>query len=189
MPTLNQITRLLEAAEAMTSLLHNHTAELAAGQEPLVFTAADTYMELQEAAGELRHAIELDDAITPKPVIDFDPNLTMCGRFADQRVTLTFGLWEFRASITVTVGGNCTGLTVIESAIARALETLLDEHERYARIVMTNSAGDTLETDDEDDRGEEWLAKMLISAEIISIEPEKKPEAESTAVRESEVPY
>lgn len=59
MPTLNQITRLLEAAEAMTSLLHNHTAELAAGQEPLVFTAADTYMELQEAAFDLRKTIEM----------------------------------------------------------------------------------------------------------------------------------
>lgn len=59
MPNLNQITRLLEAAEAMTSLLQNHQAELAAGQEPLVFTAVDTYVELQEAATEMRKTIEL----------------------------------------------------------------------------------------------------------------------------------
>lgn len=189
MPNLNQITRLLEAAEAMTSLLHDHTAELASGQGPLVFTAADTYVELQEAAIELRHAIELSNALNQPPTINFDPNMTMCGRYADQRVRLTFGLWDYRKSITVTVGGNCTGLTVIESAITIALETLLEKHERYAQIVMTNAAGDTLETDDEDDHGEEWLGKMLISAEIISIEPEKKSEADSPAVRESEIPY
>lgn len=66
MPNLNQITRLLEAAEAMTSLLTHHQAELASGQEPLVFTAVDTYVELQEAAVELRQAIELDSAPHPE---------------------------------------------------------------------------------------------------------------------------
>lgn len=113
--------------------------------------------------------------------MDYDPNLTLCGRMARQKVRLTFGIWEYRKTVEVEVGGNCTGLTVIDCAAGMAYEQLEQRpfynHDRghddnYAVIVMENADGDTLDTGDEDLQGEDWLKDMLISAEIISIEPD-----------------
>nr|MCD4237043.1 DUF5406 domain-containing protein [Escherichia coli] len=50
-------------------------------------------------------------------IMNYDPNLTSCGRMAKQTVRLTFGLWEYRETFEVTVGGNLTGLDVISCAI------------------------------------------------------------------------
>lgn len=69
-PTLNQVVRLLEAAEAMSSLLTDHTDELARGEDPLVFTALDVYVELQEAATDLRQTLTASPAATATPESD-----------------------------------------------------------------------------------------------------------------------
>lgn len=61
--TMQMVTRLLEASEAMTTYLQQHTEELARGEEPHVFTATDHYAELQEATQDLRHALELGAAL------------------------------------------------------------------------------------------------------------------------------
>lgn len=60
---LTHAARLLEAAESMTDFLRNHTDELARGEAPHVFTATDIYAELQEATTDLRHAIDLGEAL------------------------------------------------------------------------------------------------------------------------------
>lgn len=68
MKTLTELTaRLLDASESMTRYLHDHTEELARGEEPHVFTATNAYAELQEATVDLRHAIELGEALNPSP--------------------------------------------------------------------------------------------------------------------------
>lgn len=108
-------------------------------------------------------------------VMNYDPNLTLCGRMAKQTVRLTFGLWEYRETLEVTVGGNLTGLDVISCAIESLYETLPYEEVRNERtggtdIMATINIGE-LTCQDEDLSGELWLAGMLISAEIISIEP------------------
>ncbi|EER0905635.1 DUF5406 domain-containing protein [Escherichia coli] len=107
--------------------------------------------------------------------MNYDPNLTSCGRMAKQTVRLTFGLWEYRETFEVTVGGNLTGLDVINCAIESLYATLpyeevLDERTGKTDIMATINIGELI-CQDEDLSGELWLAGMLISAEIISIEP------------------
>ena len=108
-------------------------------------------------------------------VMNYDPNLTLCGRMAKQTVRLTFGLWEYRETFEVTVGGNLTGLDVISCAIESLYATLPyeeveDERTGGTDIMATINIGG-LTCQDEDLSGELWLAGMLISAEIIRIEP------------------
>ncbi|ENH5344435.1 DUF5406 family protein [Escherichia coli] len=107
--------------------------------------------------------------------MNYDPNMTLCGRMAKQTVRLTFGLWEYRETFEVTVGGNLTGLDVINCAIESLYVTLpyeevLDERTGETDIMATINIGELI-CQDEDLSGELWLAGMLISAEIISIEP------------------
>lgn len=107
-------------------------------------------------------------------VMDYDPNLTNSGRMAKQTVLLTFGMWKYRAERTVTVGGNCTGLDVIKAAVGSAYEDLeYDTYKgkEYARITLTDAEGSEIECVDEDWKCEDWLADMLISAEITAIVP------------------
>ncbi|EOP1872668.1 DUF5406 family protein [Escherichia coli] len=108
-------------------------------------------------------------------VMNYDPNLTLCGRMAKQTIRLTFGLWKYRETFEVTVGGNLTGLDVISCAIESLYATLPyeeveDERTGETDIMATINIGE-LTCQDEDLSGELWLAGMLISAEIISIEP------------------
>ncbi|EOP1846985.1 DUF5406 family protein [Escherichia coli] len=108
-------------------------------------------------------------------VMNYDPNLTLCGRMAKQTIRLTFGLWKYRETFEVTVGGNLTGLDVISCAIESLYATLPyeeveDERTGETDIMATINIGE-LTCQDEDLSGELWLARMFISAEIISIEP------------------
>ena len=95
-------------------------------------------------------------------------------------------MWEFRAERTVEVGGNCTGLSVIESAIDRVLEELEQHGERMTpEIILTSPSGDQLECSDDDERWDEWLKDMLISAEIIAIRPDRDLFAKARAKEEN----
>ena len=92
-------------------------------------------------------------------VMNYDPNLVLCGRMAKQVVRLTFGLWEYRTVIEVTVGGNCTGQTVIACAAGIAYETLeqrgiYGSDHTYATIQMAHpDTGEVMESDDDEDQG------------------------------------
>lgn len=105
------------------------------------------------------------------PVMDYDPNMTTSGRKAKQVVRMTFAMWEYRATFEKTVGGNSTGLNVIDCAICQVSEETYDEDANYGSITMLNDSGKELICVDDEDRGEEWLKDMLISAEIVSITP------------------
>ncbi len=105
-------------------------------------------------------------------VMNYDPNFTLCGRMAKQTVRLTFGQWQYRGTFDVTVMGNISGLSVIESAIERLYESLPYDKDPFGNGVYARIMLGELINDDEDQREEEWLSDMLISAEIIKIEPE-----------------
>lgn len=115
---------------------------------------------------------------TQNQVMNYDPNYTLCGRMAKQTVRLTFGLWKYRTSMDVVVGGNCTGLSVIEYAVELAYEQLSSvpffNGDTGGNDEMSVIHIGNLQCMDDDLRGEEWLKDMLISAEIINIEPEVK---------------
>ncbi|WP_313240407.1 DUF5406 family protein [Stutzerimonas kunmingensis] len=106
-------------------------------------------------------------------VMDYDPNLTNSGRMAKQTVRLTFAQWKYRAVVEQMVGGNCTGLTVIDCAVENAWEALPENAHGAPYLVMEaqDGSGDTLYCADDEEHGEDWLKDMLISAEIVSICP------------------
>lgn len=103
-------------------------------------------------------------------IMNYDPNMVLCGRMAKQTVRLTFGIWEYRCTKEVVVGGNCTGLQVIETAV-ESLYDKLPEDEWGVKFITMESEKENHENSDEEERGEEWLKDMLIAAEIITIEP------------------
>lgn len=112
-----------------------------------------------------------------KETMNYDPNLTNSGRMAKQVVRLTFGQWQWRRTLEVTVGGNCTGFDVIDTAVNNAWEELpaADYDDEIARITLLNADGDELYCEDDEGRGVDWLRDMLIAAEIVSIEPDAQP--------------
>lgn len=100
--------------------------------------------------------------------MNYDPNMTNSGRMANQTVNLTFQKWGYKAEMVEVVGGNCTGMTVIDCAVGNAYESLSEER-GCPYIVMTDADGNTLQCDDDDDRGDDWLKDMLVKAEITAI--------------------
>lgn len=104
-------------------------------------------------------------------VMNYDPNFTLWPN-GKQTVRLTFGQWQYRGTFDVTVEGNISGLSVIESAIERLYESLPYDKDPFGNGVYARIMLGELINDDEDQREEEWLSDMLISAEIIHIEPE-----------------
>lgn len=62
--------RLLESSEAMTTYLNAHQTELAAGEEPHIFTATNAYADLQQASQDFRHALELAEALNSQGIAE-----------------------------------------------------------------------------------------------------------------------
>ncbi|MCY1697169.1 DUF5406 family protein [Lelliottia sp. SL45] len=107
---------------------------------------------------------------TESKAIDFDPNFTLCGREAKQVVRLTFGQWQYRGSFNITVCGNITGLSIIKYAVENLYESLPYREDPFGEGGYASIQLGDLSVEDEDQREDEWLADMLIRAEIISFE-------------------
>ncbi|MDO8908885.1 MAG: DUF5406 family protein [Pseudohongiella sp.] len=105
--------------------------------------------------------------------MNYDPNLTLCGRMATQTVDLTFQLWQYKYSTRATVGGNCTGMDVIDAAIGFAFDHIIGGDD-YAAITMVDDSGKLCECVDTDGREVDWLREMLVKAEIVDIQPKEK---------------
>lgn len=98
--------------------------------------------------------------------MNYDPNLTMAGNMVKQTVELTFQQWEYTATYTTTVGGNCTGLSVIRAAVSNIDEQLGGED---GVLTLKKPNGDECLCE----LWEHKLADMLVSARITSITPDK----------------
>jgi hypothetical protein len=96
--------------------------------------------------------------------MNYDPNFVLCGRMAEQHVRLTFGRWEYRKTIETVVGGNCTGLDVIECAIANVYEYLTCDIWDNKQIIMTKEGEEELLCSEDEGGGDDWLKSMLIAA-------------------------
>ena len=105
--------------------------------------------------------------------MNYNPNLTNSGRMAKQTVRLTFAMWDYRHTTEVVIGGNCTGLTVIEAAVERCHTDLPNAPAPYDSdnipVIYMDGPQGRLEVVDEEGEGEDWLKDMLVSAEIVSI--------------------
>jgi len=111
--------------------------------------------------------------------MNYDPNLTSSGRMAAQKVRLTFGEWDYRKTMEVTVRGNTRGLSVIDCAIDIVFDELPEKAFDGKTITMENEQGEELHCglNDAVCAEDDWLRDMLISAEIIDIQPENSKEA------------
>lgn len=110
-------------------------------------------------------------------VTNFDPNMVACGRVVKQTVRLTFVCWRYRGTFEVAVRGNITGLDAIRYAVETLYESLpsvvvTDDDDRECDMEMVTIELDGITCADDDLRGVEWLADMLVSAEIIRYEPD-----------------
>jgi hypothetical protein len=101
--------------------------------------------------------------------MNYDPNLVASGRMAMQTVTLVFQQWQYVAKTYVDVGGNCLGAEIIDCAISQAYEELSQNIYGKTHITMHLGCSETLTVVDEEEEGEDWLAKMLVKFEITRI--------------------
>lgn len=84
---------------------------------------------------------------------------------------LVFMQWGYRAEHTATVRGHVMGMNSLQAALSQFHDRLSVDDLIPANMVLTDAAGDTLLVDDDEQREEDWLAEMLVAAEIISVEP------------------
>lgn len=109
--------------------------------------------------------------------MNYDPNLISSMR-AVQTVRLTLAAWEYRATLEVTVGGNCSGLDVLEAAVDNAYQRMWDAFEENGTPVelVLKRPGAVEGEEDEllctpgEDVDAVWLASYVIAVEIVSIE-------------------
>lgn len=67
---LSLAMRLLEASEAMTNYVIEHQTELACGEDPHIFSAVTAFTDLQKAAHDFRHGLELAEALNSQGIPD-----------------------------------------------------------------------------------------------------------------------
>ncbi len=110
--------------------------------------------------------------------MNYDQNMCFCGRRAKQKVVITLGCWDYRKVIEVDVSTNMLGFDVLDAAIESAydaLEFVTGYDCEYGRVVLTKPAEDgdgedTLECDDDEEKGLDWFRQMVIGLQIVSIE-------------------
>ena len=91
--------------------------------------------------------------------MNYDPNI----RWANQTVLLRLQSWDYIGTAEVTIGGNCKGANILQSAMDQWLE------ETY-EVVLSKETEEEIETLlVEDD-----LEALIVGAEIIKIEKDEK---------------
>lgn len=101
---------------------------------------------------------------------EYNPNI----KWGKQHVEIVLKQWDYSKTITVSVGGNCTGFDVLEAAAGRIYDDLPKRYygdEEYAYVVLERADGGTLECNDEEGRDEDWIKDMIVSARIVGYTP------------------
>jgi hypothetical protein len=103
-----------------------------------------------------------------------DPNI----RWRKTKLRLTFMLWDYSKTFEAEANGHAYGLSAIDLAIGNIYDEVLEWHDygdvEVPRIVLVRADGDELLVEDDEDDGEDFLKKMLVKAEILSIEEFKE---------------
>lgn len=113
---------------------------------------------------------------------NYDPNLrwNYFGKSKEKPIHLvrvTLGMWEYRKSIEIQIGGNCLGSSIIETALSMAFEEVMGE-ENYVVLLLADSQGVELEVElweeypdgekpERDERAEYVFNNMVLGVEII----------------------
>ena len=89
-------------------------------------------------------------------------------------VELTLMQWDYVAVHRVEVGGNCGGFDVLEAALDVFLGDLCEKADKInalLSVTLLKPNGDSLIVDDEEDREEEWLKRMIVAIKIVNYIP------------------
>ena len=105
---------------------------------------------------------------------NYDPNARH--EFPLHVVKLTFQQWAYKTTMTVRVGGNCMGHSVIETALS-SVYGKLEENEYGEKYVVLKKPKADLMCADEDGGEEEWLGNMLVKSEILALEKDLSRQA------------
>lgn len=128
-------------------------------------------------------------SVTPELVANYSPNI----RWGKQIIEIIVMQWEYKATFIQKVGGNCRGLSVIETAIENLSESFLGEEGGPASVKLTRPDGDTLECMDEQERDAGWLKDMIVSARIVGWEPptlnEVRTKNGAPPIADGDLPY
>ncbi len=105
----------------------------------------------------------------PEIVAEYSPNIA----WGKQHVEVTVKQWAYSATHIVRIGGNCRGFDVMESAVSQVCDLAREGVPEGCppRLILKAPNGDTLECDDDDDRGEEWIKDMTVSVQIVGYDP------------------
>lgn len=101
------------------------------------------------------------------PVIaDYSPNI----RWGKQHVEIILKQWRYEARFVELVGGNCTGMDVLECALDNLYDRLAERSDP-AEVMLLAPDGDTLLCVDDEHKSNDWLKAMCISLRIIAYDP------------------
>jgi hypothetical protein len=104
-------------------------------------------------------------------MVDMIDNNNPNNEWGKHVIEIVLKQWRYQRTFTTRVGGNCHGFTIMETAIGNVYETLLDTQDDPSELVLTDDNGDTLLCTDDDNLGDEWIKKMVVSCRIIDFEP------------------
>ena len=108
---------------------------------------------------------------------NYDPNI----RFGTHTWEFTFQMWGYILEMQYDMGGNCRGLSTIETAIDSLANKLYEDQGEYPEIVLAKfnketQMEDTLQVTlgEENMDIEDELKDMLVKVELINFKEEKK---------------
>jgi hypothetical protein len=104
-------------------------------------------------------------------------NYDISHRWGFHVVKVTFQQWEYKTTVTTKVGGNCKGMTILETAIGNIYEQMGDQGDPDT-ICLKSPNGDTLYCTDDEQRGEEWLKDMVVAVTVTDFVPEARAQSE-----------
>ena len=95
---------------------------------------------------------------------NYDPNTD----FNDTHVVeVVIQCWEFKRTFTVKMENNLRGLDVAEYALEKVDAEFYESEGEHYEIELTDDKGNSLLMSDDDNEGEEWLKKYLVSYKIL----------------------
>ena len=102
-------------------------------------------------------------------IAEYSPDI----EWGEQHVEIVLKQWAYSVTHTVKIGGNCRGFSVLDAAVRRLYDALAGEVDdgEPARVVLTSADGDTLLCEDDDEREEDWLKDMAVSARVVRYDP------------------
>lgn len=101
-------------------------------------------------------------------ITELDPNI----RWAKKTLRMTFMQWGYKVTHDASVGGNCSAMSNLDAALSNLYDKLPPDSWGVPYLVLEDSNGDSLQNGDDERRAEDWLMDMLVSAELVNIEPE-----------------